>query len=448
MTILVKDVNGAVRDWAWLVAQFGQVQVVDDPHGEFEVVEFRESIGPATLVCYLQDLDGAPLGEQMVAFWWPDVGQAEDARAGAGRHEVAIPVWTKQENGAAEFSMGKGAYYNPAVGQVGPHELWPWGDNGPAVIGLGMIGGTEHRCLHVIMRPRSGDTPPPPPEPPEPPAGGSDDIPRFFDDNDNERDLAWAEQAFGPQEVHRPEAANPSLYPVWELVELRCEGGEGKVLGILLLDETGRPAQGVQVALGPRDVEGIVLRDRTGPDGYAHIAMGEAHRHGKGSQGHYACAVMAEGASHVYNSAGWVRGTEQWLEPVFRRRLVPRDQPATYHLAVGVEGQGQVAVSPNLAEYPGGTLVTLAASAAAGWRFERWSGAIAGSGNPATLSMKADAQVKAHFAPDNQGEDPDLEAIRTKILEAKARLAAARAEVQDAEANLETALDLLGQLGG
>jgi pectate lyase len=77
--------------------------------------------------------------------------------------------------------------------------------------------------------------------------------------------------------------------------------------------------------------------------------------------------------------------------------------PGPFTLSVSVTGSGTVARSPNQATYPSGTVVTLTATAAAGSRFVDWSGNLAGSANPTTITMNANKNVVANFAANTGG---------------------------------------------
>lgn len=72
---------------------------------------------------------------------------------------------------------------------------------------------------------------------------------------------------------------------------------------------------------------------------------------------------------------------------------------ATYTLTVTVSptGRGTVTRSPNMAQYPAGTVVTLTASAISGWDFDYWSGAASGTNPTTTVTMNANKSVTAHF---------------------------------------------------
>jgi pectate lyase len=69
-----------------------------------------------------------------------------------------------------------------------------------------------------------------------------------------------------------------------------------------------------------------------------------------------------------------------------------------FTLSISVTGSGTVTRNPNQATYPAGTVVTLSANAAAGFRFVNWSGNLSGSANPTTITMSANRTVVANFA--------------------------------------------------
>jgi len=68
-----------------------------------------------------------------------------------------------------------------------------------------------------------------------------------------------------------------------------------------------------------------------------------------------------------------------------------------FTLTTSVTGQGSITRSPNATSYPAGTVVTLTANAAGGWRFDSWSGNLAGTANPTTITMSANRSVVANF---------------------------------------------------
>ncbi|WP_082893719.1 pectinesterase family protein [Rufibacter ruber] len=67
----------------------------------------------------------------------------------------------------------------------------------------------------------------------------------------------------------------------------------------------------------------------------------------------------------------------------------------TYALTVTTVGQGLV--NPNSGTYSEGEMVTLTATAAAGWQFSGWSGAATGMTNPLTLTMNSAKAITATF---------------------------------------------------
>jgi uncharacterized repeat protein (TIGR02543 family) len=72
----------------------------------------------------------------------------------------------------------------------------------------------------------------------------------------------------------------------------------------------------------------------------------------------------------------------------------------TLDVAVSPEGSGTVTVDPAQAIYHHGDAVTLTATAATGWVFDGWSGALTGDANPATLLMDGNKTVVATFTPE------------------------------------------------
>ena len=73
-------------------------------------------------------------------------------------------------------------------------------------------------------------------------------------------------------------------------------------------------------------------------------------------------------------------------------------QPDEYILnATVAQGNGRIAVSPNLGSYPEGTNVTLTAVADPGYYFDRWEGDVTGSENPVEITMDSNKSVQAYF---------------------------------------------------
>jgi len=69
----------------------------------------------------------------------------------------------------------------------------------------------------------------------------------------------------------------------------------------------------------------------------------------------------------------------------------------TYTLTVNTTGSGSVALNPPGGTYDAGTVVTLTATAAAGFQFTGWSGDLSGAANPTTITMDANKNVTATF---------------------------------------------------
>ena len=70
-----------------------------------------------------------------------------------------------------------------------------------------------------------------------------------------------------------------------------------------------------------------------------------------------------------------------------------------YTLTANVSGSGSVAKSPDQPSYTHGTSVQLMATPATSWHFVGWSGDLAGSTNPTTITMDVSKTVTATYAP-------------------------------------------------
>jgi len=70
----------------------------------------------------------------------------------------------------------------------------------------------------------------------------------------------------------------------------------------------------------------------------------------------------------------------------------------TYTLTVNTVGEGTVTKNPDKATYTHGEVVQLTANPADNWNFTGWSGDLAGSANPETITMNSDKTVTANFS--------------------------------------------------
>jgi aryl-phospho-beta-D-glucosidase BglC (GH1 family) len=74
-----------------------------------------------------------------------------------------------------------------------------------------------------------------------------------------------------------------------------------------------------------------------------------------------------------------------------------------YTLATTVNGTGMVSRNPPGTTFPGGTSITLTATAGAGWDFAGWSGDLGGATNPITFRILDDMTVQANFIREGTG---------------------------------------------
>jgi hypothetical protein len=73
------------------------------------------------------------------------------------------------------------------------------------------------------------------------------------------------------------------------------------------------------------------------------------------------------------------------------------DDSAGYTVTVQPTTGGSITLSPSGGVYAGGTLVTVTAVAASGYRFGSWGGALSGTSNPTTLLVNGNKTISATF---------------------------------------------------
>ena len=117
----------------------------------------------------------------------------------------------------------------------------------------------------------------------------------------------------------------------------------------------------------------------------------------RGSAGAVAGASVADlvaGAPGPVPVHGRFEGAVDWA-------IVALEIPdaAPYRLDVASSPGGRVSLDPTGGAYPRGAVVTLTATADAGFAFAGWGGDLSGSPNPATLVLDANKSVTAVFVP-------------------------------------------------
>lgn len=175
MDIKVYDWEGNQRDLAYLTGKYGNFIIQPAADGEglvYKISALREKVeAPATLVVRVVDDTGSSLEGIRVAWYWPDAPEDPNAGPMGGvppsmRPDRCVSGWTNT-SGDAGFGMGRGAYYFPNQGQIGPHATWI---HGPAtrsdvIQGLGMLGGTNHDHFDVEFSRLEEEPGPPGPGP-------------------------------------------------------------------------------------------------------------------------------------------------------------------------------------------------------------------------------------------------------------------------------------------
>jgi hypothetical protein len=173
MDMRVYDWQGNERDTGYLKARYGNFVIHPAPAGEgpvYKLAALREKVNTAaTLVVRVTNQEGTPLEGVHVAWYWPDAPADPGVGPRGGlppqmRPGRAVSGFTNL-NGDTGFGMGSGAYYFPHEGQTGPHATWIHGQatRSDVILGLGMLGATNHDHFDVEFALVVREEPPPPP---------------------------------------------------------------------------------------------------------------------------------------------------------------------------------------------------------------------------------------------------------------------------------------------
>jgi hypothetical protein len=166
---VVLDLNGVIRDWAWLRAKYGNVSYLEaTQYPKFRLLKVEEMEGPAIMMVTLFDEAGVPHSGQPVALSWPSLAQPSAdlpaIPAGSKSCYTSRGVIQNTENGCTGFGLGGGSYIaNPAAG--GPYSVFVLSPStfSDCLTGTGWLGGTNHmgpcRLTFQIVPAGSGPEP-------------------------------------------------------------------------------------------------------------------------------------------------------------------------------------------------------------------------------------------------------------------------------------------------
>ena len=73
---MVLDLNGTMRDWAWLRAKYGDVSYLEAAqYPKFQLIKVEEMEGPQAMMVNLEAENGAPHSGQPVVLSWPSLAE-------------------------------------------------------------------------------------------------------------------------------------------------------------------------------------------------------------------------------------------------------------------------------------------------------------------------------------------------------------------------------------
>ncbi len=150
----------------------------------------------------------------------------------------------------------------------------------------------------------------------------------------------------------------------------------------------------------PTTVTQYVLAINVSPQGAGTVNLSPAG--GVYTAGTQVTLTAVANSGYIFDRwSGDITGTQNPVTIVMNstKTVVCNFKTQTYTLAINVspQGAGTVNLSPAGGVYTAGTQVTLTAVANSGYIFDRWSGDITGTTNPATIVMDSNKSVTASF---------------------------------------------------
>ena len=171
----VYDQQGQEKDWDWLVANFGPIElertgVPEGVNHVYRIVELHDREGPAVQIVHVADQEAGPIEGITVVRYWPGAPPLDPFPPPASTWRDRGVYGETNINGEIGFGMGTGDYYFPP--SIGASAVWVADQLGPSdfIHGLGMLGATNHRHLEVYYQLEDVDEPTPPAPPTPPPS--------------------------------------------------------------------------------------------------------------------------------------------------------------------------------------------------------------------------------------------------------------------------------------
>lgn len=182
MAPAIYDKSGNRRDWAWLTAKYGALDVLASKHPDrahFDLAEIRETTGITNLFVQVLTEEGRPWDGILVVLTWPDIANPAADLPDLTRGDAAVDQWSPRgvaqftaNGGATGFGLGSQSWIkgSPATG---PYNVWIFHKDlgSDAFVRFGWLGGTDHdgpcRLTFQLTQPGAngggdGEQPPPP----------------------------------------------------------------------------------------------------------------------------------------------------------------------------------------------------------------------------------------------------------------------------------------------
>lgn len=125
-----------------------------------------------------------------------------------------------------------------------------------------------------------------------------------------------------------------------------------------------------------------------------------------GSPGRYQATGSSWSANGNNMPSSYGSGSQSNYRYSVYANYMRNQSSTTYTLTTSTVGQGTISGGGT---YNDGSLATATATAASGWQFDGWSGALAGTTNPATITMNANKNITATFSETSTGGTQTIE---------------------------------------
>jgi hypothetical protein len=153
----IVDLEGLERDWSWLLAEFGAVELerAEVSAGQkkvYRLVTLEVAEGPAAQIVNVIGPDGRPLEGIHIVRSWPEAPELTEWAATLSKGLDRGVHGPTNAEGNLGFGLGRLDHYLPPA--AGPGVIWVADQAAPSdvISGLGLLDGTDHRHVNLFFQ--------------------------------------------------------------------------------------------------------------------------------------------------------------------------------------------------------------------------------------------------------------------------------------------------------